>query len=56
MAAVTLEADGVKIEAWAENDGDVHLSIDGGDDVLLSPASAKILGYAFLQLSEPDDG
>lgn len=54
-AAITLDADGIKISAWAETDGDVHLTLDGQEEVILSSISANIIGLALLQLAEPED-
>lgn len=54
-AALTLDFDGLKINVWSEKDGEVHLKIDNYEEVHLSPSTAKILGIALMQLSEPED-
>jgi hypothetical protein len=52
-AAITLDFDGVKVTAWSEDSGEVHVTVDDNEEIHLSPITAIILGHALLQLAKP---
>lgn len=54
-AAIELDFDGITIKAWSEATGEVHLTLDEGEELHLSPSTAIIIGMALIQLAQPED-
>lgn len=54
MNAIEFEADGVKVKAWGETNGDVHISVDEGEDFIFSPSVAFVFGAALVEIASKE--
>lgn len=51
MDEMKIVADGVTFEVFGETTGDVKLSVNGGENVYLAPATAHVLGLALISIA-----
>jgi hypothetical protein len=55
MDSFKISADGVTIEMYRDEDGDVQMDTDAGEGLIISKPTARIIGLALVQLATDEE-